>query len=77
MKLAALGERNGVTRVPAYRWFRAGALAAQGRELVAVDSTEVHSDVVRDMTEIVCGECPFMQARNPTHAMNMFKTLER
>jgi len=33
------------------------ALAAQGRELVVVDSAEVDDDLVRDMTEILTGMC--------------------
>jgi predicted site-specific integrase-resolvase len=33
------------------------ALAAQGRELVVVDSAEVDDDLVRDMTEIVTSMC--------------------
>src|SRR5262249_56390619 len=33
------------------------ALAAQGRELVVVDSAEVDNDLVRDMTEIVTSMC--------------------
>lgn len=33
------------------------ALAAQGRELVVVDSTEVDDDLVRDMTEILTSMC--------------------
>lgn len=33
------------------------ALAAQGRELVVVDSSEVDDDLVRDMTEILTSMC--------------------
>jgi hypothetical protein len=33
------------------------ALAAQGRELVVVDSAEVDDDLVRDMTEILTSMC--------------------
>jgi predicted site-specific integrase-resolvase len=33
------------------------ALAAQGRELVVVDSAEVDDDLVRDMTEILISMC--------------------
>ena len=33
------------------------ALAAQGRELVVVDSAEVYDDLVRDMTEILTSMC--------------------
>lgn len=33
------------------------ALAAQGRELMVVDSTEVDDDLVRDMTEILTSMC--------------------
>jgi predicted site-specific integrase-resolvase len=33
------------------------ALAAQGRELVVVDSSEVDDDLVRDMTEILASMC--------------------
>jgi predicted site-specific integrase-resolvase len=33
------------------------ALAAQGRELVVVDSAEVDEDLVRDMTEILTSMC--------------------
>jgi predicted site-specific integrase-resolvase len=33
------------------------AFAAQGRELVVVDSAEVDDDLVRDMTEILTGMC--------------------
>lgn len=33
------------------------ALAAQGGELVLVDSAEVHDDLVRDMTEILTSMC--------------------
>jgi predicted site-specific integrase-resolvase len=33
------------------------ALAAQGRELVVVDSAEVDDDLVRDMTEILTSAC--------------------
>ena len=33
------------------------ALAAQGRELVVVDSSEVDDDLVRDMTEILTSVC--------------------
>jgi predicted site-specific integrase-resolvase len=34
-----------------------GALAAQGRELVVVDVTEIDDDLVRDMTEILTSMC--------------------
>ena len=34
-----------------------GALAAQGRELVVVDTAEVDDDLVRDMTEILTSMC--------------------
>jgi predicted site-specific integrase-resolvase len=34
-----------------------GALVAQGRELVVVDSAEVDEDLVRDMTEILTSMC--------------------
>ncbi|WP_139809201.1 IS607 family transposase, partial [Mycobacterium avium] len=33
------------------------ALAAQGRELIVVDSAEVDDDLVRDMTEILTSMC--------------------
>jgi predicted site-specific integrase-resolvase len=33
------------------------AFAAQGRELVVVDSAEVDDDLVRDRTEILTGMC--------------------
>jgi predicted site-specific integrase-resolvase len=33
------------------------ALAARGRELVVVDSSEVDDDLVRDMTQILTGMC--------------------
>ncbi len=33
------------------------AFAAQGRELVVVDSAEVDDDLVRDMTEILTSMC--------------------
>jgi predicted site-specific integrase-resolvase len=33
------------------------ALAAQGRELVVVDSAEVDDELVGDMTEILTGMC--------------------
>ena len=33
------------------------ALAAQGRELVVVDSAEVDDDLVRDMTEVLASMC--------------------
>lgn len=33
------------------------ALAAQGRELVVVDSAEVDDDLMRDMTEILTSMC--------------------
>ena len=33
------------------------ALAAQGRELVVVDSSEVDDDLVRDMTAVLTGMC--------------------
>ena len=35
----------------------AAALAAQGRELVVIDSAEVDDDLVRDMTEILTSMC--------------------
>ena len=35
----------------------AAALAAQGRELVVIDSAEVDDDLVRDMTEILTSRC--------------------
>ena len=36
MNLAAWAERNGVARVTAYRWFRAGLVAAKrGRDAAA------------------------------------------
>jgi predicted site-specific integrase-resolvase len=33
------------------------ALAAQGRELVVVDSSEVDDDLVRDVTEVLTSMC--------------------
>lgn len=39
------------------------ALAAQGRELVVVDSSEVDDDLVRDMTEILTSMCARLYGR--------------
>ena len=39
------------------------ALAAQGRELVVVDSAEVDDDLVRDMAEILTSMCALWQTR--------------
>ena len=39
------------------------ALAAQGRELVVVDSAEVDDDLVRDMTEILTSMCARLYGR--------------
>jgi len=69
MNLAAWAERNGVARVTRTvaehrdRFCRFGsdyvqaAFAAQGRELVVVDSAEVDDDLVRGMTEILTSMC--------------------
>ncbi|AOS95066.1 IS607 family transposase (plasmid) [Mycobacterium intracellulare subsp. chimaera] len=40
-----------------------GALVAQGRELVVVDSAEVDDDLVRDMTKILTSMCPLYGKR--------------
>ncbi len=63
MNLAAWAERNGVARVVEHRdrscrfgsEYVEAALAAQGHELVVVDSAGV--DLVRDMTEIPIAMC--------------------
>ena len=39
------------------------ALAAQGRELLVVDSVEVDDDLVRDMTEILTSMCAGLYGR--------------
>ncbi|ORV98831.1 IS607 family transposase [Mycobacterium kyorinense] len=41
------------------------ALAAQGRELVVVDSAEVDDDLVRDMTEILTSMCARLYGKRP------------
>jgi predicted site-specific integrase-resolvase len=60
-----LGDRS-VTRIVVEhrdRFCRFGseyvqaALAAQGRELVVIDTAEVDDDLVRDMTEILTSMC--------------------
>jgi predicted site-specific integrase-resolvase len=61
-----------VTRIVVEHWDRfcrfgseyvEAALAAQGRELVVVDSAEVDDDLVRDMTEILTSMCPRLYGR--------------
>jgi predicted site-specific integrase-resolvase len=60
--LALLGDRS-VGRIVVEHRDRFGseylqaALAARGRELVVVDSSEVDEDLVRDMTEILTTRC--------------------
>jgi predicted site-specific integrase-resolvase len=39
------------------------ALAAQGRNLVVVDTTEVTDDLVRDMTEVLTSMCARLYGR--------------
>jgi predicted site-specific integrase-resolvase len=65
-KVLALRRDRSLTRVVVEhrdRFCRFGseyvqaALAAQGRELVVVDSAEVDDDLVRDMTEILTSMC--------------------
>lgn len=48
MNPAGWAERNGISRF-GFEYVRA-ALAAQGRELVVVDSSGVHDDLVREVT---------------------------
>jgi predicted site-specific integrase-resolvase len=64
MNLAAWTERNGVARVSANRWFRAGLLPVPAQRvgrLILVDeptgAAEVDDDLVRDMTEILTITC--------------------
>ncbi len=52
MNLAAWAERNGVARVTAYRWFRAGLLPVPARKvgrLVLVDEVTAATGVDRRM----------------------------
>lgn len=65
-KFLALLRDPSVGRIVVEHWDRfcrfgseyvQAALAAQGRELVVVDSAEVDDDLVRDMTEILTRMC--------------------